>query len=241
MDGLEMRRPGCLPVVGCLTMVLVVCSLCLVPLFMLDAMQAALGRLGLRPEMAILAVVGIFLGGLVNLPVYRIERKEEQVIEMAAVFGVYGWAPKLRRVRHDTLVAVNVGGCIIPCLLVIRQVQHVVEVGGWPVTAMAAATAANIVVCYRLARPMRGVGIMLPGLVSPAVSVGMAWLLLAPGEFDSVRVAVAFTAGVLGPLVGADLLHLKDIMKVSAGMLSIGGAGTFDGIVLSGILAALFA
>jgi uncharacterized membrane protein len=38
-------------------------------------------------------------------------------------------------------------------------------------------------------------------------------------------------------LIGADLLHLKDITRVSVGMLSIGGAGTFDGIVLSAVLA----
>jgi uncharacterized membrane protein len=38
--------------------------------------------------------------------------------------------------------------------------------------------------------------------------------------------------------VGADQRHLKDIQKISAGVASIGGAGTFDGIVLSGIVAA---
>ena len=53
------------------------------------------------------------------------------------------------------------------------------------------------------------------------------------------RAPVAFVAGVLGPLVGADLLHLKDIGRISTGLLSIGGAGTFDGIVLSGLLAAI--
>jgi uncharacterized membrane protein len=52
---------------------------------------------------------------------------------------------------------------------------------------------------------------------------------------------VAFVAGVLGPLVGADLLHLREIPRVATGMASIGGAGTFDGIVLSGILAAYLA
>jgi uncharacterized membrane protein len=52
---------------------------------------------------------------------------------------------------------------------------------------------------------------------------------------------IAYVAGNLGPLVGADLLHLKEILRVPAGMLSFGGAGTFDGIVLSGILAALLA
>ena len=56
-----------------------------------------------------------------------------------------------------------------------------------------------------------------------------------------VRVAAAFIAGVLGPLIGADLLHLRDIRTIATGMLSIGGAGTFDGIVLSGIFAAVLA
>lgn len=49
---------------------------------------------------------------------------------------------------------------------------------------------------------------------------------------------VAYIAGVAGPLVGADLLHLKDIAGLETGIASIGGAGTFDGILLSGIVAA---
>jgi uncharacterized membrane protein len=52
---------------------------------------------------------------------------------------------------------------------------------------------------------------------------------------------IAFIAGVLGPLIGADLLHLPEIKNVATGMASIGGAGTFDGIVLSGLMAALLA
>jgi uncharacterized membrane protein len=52
---------------------------------------------------------------------------------------------------------------------------------------------------------------------------------------------IAFTAGVLGPLIGADLLHLRDLQSPGAGVSSIGGAGTFDGIVLSGMVATLLA
>jgi uncharacterized membrane protein len=77
----------------------------------------------------------------------------------------------------------------------------------------------------------------MPGFVPPLVSLGTA-LLLAPGEAP----AVAFVAGVLGPLIGADLLHLRDVSKIATtGVASIGGAGTFDGIVLSGIMAAYLA
>lgn len=82
-------------------------------------------------------------------------------------------------------------------------------------------------------------GIMMPGLVSPLVAVSLTWLLLPFGSPD--RAPVAFVGGVLGPLIGANLLHLRDISRLSTGLLSMGGAGTFDGIVLSGILAALLA
>ena len=41
--------------------------------------------------------------------------------------------------------------------------------------------------------------------------------------------------------VGADLRHLKEIEQSTVGMASIGGARTFDGIVLSGIVAVYLA
>jgi len=52
---------------------------------------------------------------------------------------------------------------------------------------------------------------------------------------------VAFVAGVLGPLIGADLLRLNEVVKIAPAVVSIGGAGTFDGIVLSGLISALLA
>jgi uncharacterized membrane protein len=118
---------------------------------------------------------------------------------------------------------------------------QVASFGDQALRALAIVVAVNTAACYAVARPVRGVGIVMPGLTSPLVAVSATWLLLMPGEYDAIRTPVAFVGGVLGPLLGADLLHLKDITRVSAGVLSIGGAGTFDGIVLSGVLAALLA
>jgi uncharacterized membrane protein len=143
--------------------------------------------------------------------------------------------------RRDTIVAVNVGGCLIPLALVIWETLHLIRLSGPIAGALMLAAIVNVAICYRAARPVRGVGIAMPGLISPLVAIGMTWLLLSGPAYEPIRAPVAFVAGVLGPLVGADLLHLKDITRISAGVLSIGGAGTFDGIVLSGILAALFA
>ena len=76
----------------------------------------------------------------------------------------------------------------------------------------------------------------MPGLVPAAIAAILA-LLFAPGD----AAPVAYVAGVAGPLIGADLLHLREIEASAVGVASIGGAGTFDGIVLSGIVAAYLA
>jgi uncharacterized membrane protein len=52
---------------------------------------------------------------------------------------------------------------------------------------------------------------------------------------------LAYICGSVGTLIGADLLNLHRLPALGAPVASIGGAGTFDGIFLSGILAVLLA
>lgn len=231
--------PTWIPAAGCLALLAVVSLMCLMPIMLVDMMQLALERLHLSRQGAMLAVLGIFLGGLVNIPVYRMEREEPQPVELMGAYGLWAWTPRLERYRPDTLIAINVGGCLVPSILAARQTLYLLQAGGWPLTALCVVVAVNIAICYQMARPVSGIGIMLPAFVPPLAAVGASWVLLAAPQYALVRAPVAFVAGVAGPLIGADLLHLRDIARVSVGMLSIGGAGTFDGIVLSGFLAAL--
>jgi uncharacterized membrane protein len=240
-----MRGPPSAPhpllVMGCLGMLASLVLIVLLPFLLVDTMRLALTKLHMSRPAAGLAVLGIFVGGLINVPVYRVRREHEQPIESFGAFQFGGLSRTWYRVRPETVIAVNVGGCVIPSTIAAWECSHLFARGGWVVVALLIASAVNIAVCYRASFPVRGVGIAMPGLLSPLVSIAAAWLLLSPAGYADVRAPVAFVAGVLGPLVGADLLHLKDIAKVSAGILSIGGAGTFDGIVLSGVLAALLA
>jgi len=75
----------------------------------------------------------------------------------------------------------------------------------------------------------------MPAFVPPVLTSALA-LLLAPGY----AAPVAFVAGTLGVLLGADVLNLGKAQKYG-GFLSIGGAGVFDGIFLVGIVSALLA
>ena len=58
-------------------------------------------------------------------------------------------------------------------------------------------------------------------------------------ESSPAGASIAYISGTLGTLIGADLLNLRRLRNLGARMASIGGAGTFDGVFLSGIIAVL--
>jgi uncharacterized membrane protein len=208
--------------------------LVLFPLLFAELMATSLGKLHLSPESAVLLVIAIMVGGLINIPVRRVRRGREVEVHPLAAYGM-PW-PQLRRVRQETIVAVNLGGCLVPTGLAIYELGQLVAVAPSALWAVAVAAGLNTVACYLMARPVPGLGIALPGLVPALIAAALA-LLLAGEQAPPV----AFISGVIGPLVGADLLHLRDAERMATGVLSIGGAGTFDGIVLSGIVAAYLA
>lgn len=235
------RSPGWIPALGCLSVLATFCLLCMIPVLLVDIMHSALGRLHLSSPAASAVVLGIIIGSFVNWPIYRIQRQTPQPEPAISLLGIWILDPDVDIMRRDTVVAVNVGGGVLPALLAGWQIVHLSGSDNWTLTALGIIVTMNIAVCYIAARPVGGVGIAMPGFLSPLCAVGLTWVLLFGSQYSDVRAPVAFVAGVAGPLVGADLLHLRDITRVSVGMLSIGGAGTFDGIVLSGVLAALLA
>jgi len=48
---------------------------------------------------------------------------------------------------------------------------------------------------------------------------------------------IAYVAGTIGTLLGADILNLDKVSRLGAPLVSIGGAGTFDGVYLTGLIA----
>ena len=225
-----------MPRLGCLPVFLVLLLVALLPFVFAQILVTALVKLRLDPGTALLVISGIFLGSLINIPITRIVRHEDVVFHPFAMFGLMHFWPQLQRVRRETVIALNVGGCLVPASLAAYEILQLLLVGTGYILILSLAVGVNASVCYWLAKPVPGVGIAMPAFIPPLVAA-LSALLLAPDEAP----AVAFVAGVLGPLIGADLLHLREIPRIATGMASIGGAGTFDGIVLSGILAAYLA
>ena len=96
------------------------------------------------------------------------------------------------------------------------------------------------VLTHRIAKPVRGLGITVPALIPPITAAICAILLQFSFNLPQGTVfVIAYTSGVLGTLIGADIANLDVISKLGAPVASIGGAGTFDGVFLSGIIAVL--
>ena len=97
-------------------------------------------------------------------------------------------------------------------------------------------------VAYRSSRVVPGLGVTTPFFVPPLVALlcGLTLPLLA-GAGTMAAPVIAYAGGTIGVLIGADLLNLGRIRDMAAPIVSIGGAGTFDGIFLAGIIAAFLA
>lgn len=226
---------------GCLVIALMLFTACLLPFMLVDLATTALQNLHLSSLGALLVLFGMLMGSLINLPIARYPLDQEVVVPVFEPIGGWHVLPRFQRLRQEMVVAVNVGGCVIPVLLGLWLLQFVVTGGPRPVTAMLVGITVNTLACYRLARPIPNLGIALPAFLPALIALFVTWIGLGDQAFDRYRAPVAFLIGITGPLVGADLLHWRDFKRVAAGTVSIGGAGTWDGIVLSGLLAALFA
>jgi len=122
--------------------------LAMLPFVFGQVFTSALIKLKLELASALLIVIGIFLGSPINIPVKRISRTESVSADPLAVFGLSGWWPMLQRERRETVIAVNVGGCLIPVPLAIYETAHLLTAGLRPISGLFLAIFINTMVCY---------------------------------------------------------------------------------------------
>ncbi|MCX5642930.1 MAG: DUF1614 domain-containing protein [Candidatus Omnitrophica bacterium] len=215
-----------------ISLFLVIFILILIPVLLIlvpvRVISAAFGRLGIPAPVALFIFLASLVGSLINIPIVKssIPAKPFVVQPGFDIFRPFFYQPP----PSDRMtLAVNVGGAIIPviiCLLLLPRTPFFPVIIGVVIST---------ITCYFLAKPVPGIGITIPTLIPPAVAILCAFIF-SPKR----RAPVAYISGVLGVLIGADILHLWNLPS-GGGLMSIGGAGVFDGIFLVGILAALFA
>ena len=132
--------------------------------------------------------------------------------------------------RGVALIAVNVGGAILPLCFAISLLFYLnIDVFELLLVIMIT-TAAS----FLFSRPIHGFGLAIPVLIVPVITAISSKLLVTDHLMAS-----AYIAGTIGVILGTDILRIKDLKQVGASFISIGGAGIFDGIVLIGILSSL--
>ncbi len=170
------------------------------------------------------------LGSYVNIPVFQLPPEEVVSNSYADLFGMRYAIPHVQE-WPGTVIAVNVGGAVVPVLL---SIYLVVKNSLYGQAILGTAIVTFLV--HLMAYPVRGVGIAVP-FFTPPLAASIVALLIS----RRYAPALAYISGSMGALIGADITNFDKIRGLGAPVASIGGAGTFDGVFLTGIIAVILA
>lgn len=202
----------------------------LLVLLQFGALRYAYLSIGLSPGGAMLVLFGSLVGSYFNIPLAELPRQHIVAGHVVHYFGMRYVVPVVVN-WPGTVIAANVGGAIIP---VVVSAYLLIRCRLWLRASLAVTCIA--IVSHLLAHPVRGLGIAVPVFV-PAVATAITASVLS----RQYAAALAYIGGSIGTLIGADLMNLGRLQGLGAPVASIGGAGTFDGIFLTGVLAVLIA
>ena len=194
------------------------------------AMEYAYDRIGIPLKYFYFLLIFSLVGSYINIPVASLPN--EQVLS-GQIVSFYGMPYVIPEVVNwpGTMIAVNIGGAVIPFLVSLYLVAKF-RIYLQALLAIIMVT----LVCHQLAHAVRGVGIAEPNFV-PTLATAFTALVIS----RKYAAPIAYIAGSMGTLIGADLLNLDRVRGLGAPVASIGGAGTFDGIFITGILAVMIA
>ncbi len=202
----------------------------LIILIQLRILRYAYMKLGVGPGAAMFLLFGTLIGSYFNLPVAVLPGKPVMSGQIVDFYGMRYVVPVVVS-WPGTVLAVNVGGAVIPTMM---SIYLMIRYQLWLKAAIGIAVVAFVI--YSMATPVPGIGIAVPVFAPVVITAIVAFILSR--EYAA---PLAYIGGSMGTLIGADLLNLDKITNLGAPVASIGGAGTFDGIFLTGILAVLLA
>jgi len=158
------------------------------------------------------------------------------MIIIGSFFGVFADIPFI--VFGDSLLNINLGGALIPVIvcgvLIYKKKMNIL--------VLTVGTAVVSILAYYVSRIEPGVGIVaeFPYYFLPAASGLMISLLfgLLMKKDETFQIPYAYTVGVLGTLIGADLVRIPELVEMGV-LGSLGGAGAMDLVYLSGLIGAV--
>lgn len=199
-------------------------------LIQIGILSIAFDKLGLSMASAMLLLFASIAGSGINMPLFQLDARAPVDPRWRARHAMLERMLNLR--EGKVVVALNVGGGLIPVLFS----GYLLTRNPLPPATVALAITLQSAVCFASSQPVRGIGIGMPLFIAP-ISAAVIALLLLPEH----SAPLAYVCGTLGVLIGADLMRLQDVRTLGAPFAAIGGAGTFDGVFITGIVAVLLA
>jgi len=196
----------------------------------LRSVRYAYESLGVSSNAAMFLLFATLIGSIFNIPIAELPPERVVSDQIIDFFGMRYVVPVVSD-WGGTVVAVNVGGAVIPTMM---SIYLLIKRELWAKGLVATAIVALVI--HWMANPVPGLGIAVPVFV-PVLVTAIVAVILSREE----SAPLAYISGSLGTLIGADLTNLGKVRGLGAPVVSIGGAGTFDGIFLTGILAVLLA
>jgi uncharacterized membrane protein len=237
-DGIRVYTgAGALPVFALILLIVLV--ILLIPLLLLGIIGAAFTRLGFSWVTAIAVVLLMLMGSFINIPVYRVKRDMIRVSRETPV-GFDIPTPLTSRESWETQIAVSLGGAVIPVCIAIYLLYQATLVTGTSIL-LPVFLCILVVACvsYVSTRMVPGYGLKV-SLFIPALAALLIGVILSGGTGLAAAVT-ACAGGIIGTLIGGNLVYLIRITDIEIPQVSIGGAGTFGAVFLCCILPALIA
>ena len=199
-------------------------------------------RLGFLIITALLLLIGVYFLYLLFTKAFRemgFDSGEAFLILFASyifgfnVFNIYLFT------YNSWDIEINIGGALIPILLSL----YLTVKKRIPLSKVIVGILIVSIVTYLVSHPDPNEGIVSPFPLwfLPAVAASLSSAVLSYTNYRKAA-PLAYISGVVGVLVGADVLHLMELLSYKPPQFAaaaIGGASVFDMVFLTGILAVI--
>ncbi len=194
----------------------------------LNILGTAFRKLGFPPEYSVYFLFLSLPCSYLNIPIKRVRSRVSVISDKASDTLRSGL--EASSLKMYTTIAINLGGAVIPIIISVFLSTKV------NLVEILAGILVMTIIIHKIARPVKGSGIAIHALLPPLLAAFVA-IIISPQNAP----VIAYISGTFGCILGIDILNLKKIPDLGVPLVSIGGAGTFDAIFLTGIISVLLA
>ena len=194
----------------------------------LNIFGTAFRKLGFPPEYSVYFLFLSLPCSYINIPIIKVRSRVPVISDKASDVLISSLSAS--SLKMYSTIAINIGGAVIPLIMSLFLLSM-----AKPIEVLSGILLVTIII-HKIARPVKGSGIVIHALLPPFLAAFVA-IIISPQNAP----VIAYISGTFGCILGIDILNLKKIPDLGVPLVSIGGAGTFDAIFLTGIISVLLA